>query len=371
MLLLVGISTSFQLAAQDSKSAWTTPHARWWSDMERAKKMAAQLPHQQADPAADIANAQGGLTIFDVPSAVNGTSPAAINVQGDVSGGYCDATRCPGFLRDKWGHVTTFDITGSYGVGVTAMNQSNITGFTAGPQGILATGPGFLRQANGNITLFNPCSVGCFFTTPLGINSAGTMAGYYGNSAGFHGFLRSPKGQFTVFDVPGAVNGTYGSAINAAGIVAGAWSDANYQHGFVRANNGALTLFDPPAPTQTVAVYGINSSGTVAGYYCLSQCHGFVRNSQGVFVTFDPPGSTLTFCSGINDAGTTTGIYNDSEGTHVFLSTSDGTFTRIDVPGAVNGYGPVAIAPSGPVTVTGAWYDSSSTPHGFIFQSGN
>src|ERR1700733_12206551 len=58
-------------------------------------------------------------------------------------------------------------------------------------------------------------------TYPSGINALGVIAGsYQGADTVYHGFLRSPDGQFTTFEAPGAdttagsYNGTSPSSIN-------------------------------------------------------------------------------------------------------------------------------------------------------------
>ena len=77
-----------------------------------------------------------------------------------------------------------------------------------GPRAIPVRGgayePGKARD--GSITTFDPPgSVGTF---PTGINAAGTITGYYGETTGtpftvFHGFLRARDGTITIFGVPG------------------------------------------------------------------------------------------------------------------------------------------------------------------------
>ena len=56
-------------------------------------------------------------------------------------------------------------------------------------------------------------------TLAVGINSAGTVAGYYLDSSGvYHGFVRTATGTFTSFDPPGAAT-TEALSINSAGPV--------------------------------------------------------------------------------------------------------------------------------------------------------
>jgi hypothetical protein len=77
-------------------------------------------------------------------------------------------------------------------------------------------------------------------------------AGYYNDASGvFHGFLRTPDGAITTFDVPGAGTGpgqgTFAGNINPAQAIAGRYVDASgVSHGFLRAPNGTITTFDAP-----------------------------------------------------------------------------------------------------------------------------
>ena len=68
----------------------------------------------------------------------------------------------------------------------------------------------------------------------------------------FHGFLRAPDGTFTSFDAPGAgmgpSQGTFVNTVdclNPAGATTGDYLDAsNVFHGFVRTPQGTITSFD-------------------------------------------------------------------------------------------------------------------------------
>ena len=56
-------------------------------------------------------------------------------------------------------------------------------------------------------------------TSPSSINLEGEITGLYVDASSLaHGFLRSPFGFLTTFDVPGEVNGTYPSSINLEGL---------------------------------------------------------------------------------------------------------------------------------------------------------
>ena len=93
-------------------------------------------------------------------------------------------------------------------------------------------------------------------TYGLGINTAGTIAGYYIDSKNaYHGFVRTASGEFTKFDAPGAgkeaFDGTYAYSINDAGDITG-WveSDSGKNFGFVRSAAGKITTFEAPGAGQ-------------------------------------------------------------------------------------------------------------------------
>jgi len=129
---------------------------------------------------------------------------------GLITGTYCDAVACHGFLRDRDGTITTFYAPG------------------AGTSGFAGT-------------------------FPFSINPAGTITGrYYDASFASHGFVRARDGAIITFDAPGAVSGvefqgTSPFGVNPAGEITGYYQDMNLAtHGFVRARDGTITTFDVP-----------------------------------------------------------------------------------------------------------------------------
>jgi hypothetical protein len=60
---------------------------------------------------------------------------------------------------------------------------------------------GFLRDAWGGITLIDP--PGSTFTIAKSINAAGAIAGYFQDSSGVQGFVRSRLGHFATFNYLG------------------------------------------------------------------------------------------------------------------------------------------------------------------------
>lgn len=177
----------------------------------------------------------------------------------------------------------------------------------------------------------------------------------------------------TTFDATETSTNTYPTAINLSGTVAGYYIDATGFHGFQRSPNGSITTFNPPADSTlsgTATLFGLNSSGEVAGTYINASTFlqtGYLRDASGNFTDIIPPGSTLVSVNGINDAGVIAGTWVDSSKpakTHGFVRSATGTYTSFDVTGDSGGIDVASINNSG--TIAGFYYDSSSHSHGFV-----
>jgi uncharacterized membrane protein len=230
-------------------------------------------------------------------------------------------------------------------------------------------------------------------TYSSGINAWGAITGSYQDTKNvFHGFLRSPDGKFTTFDVPAAsltpYNGTAPSSINDLGTITGSYYDANgFGHGFLRTPNGEFTTFDVPG----VGGYGstpiaLNLEGAVVGYYTDSNYlfHSFVRNADGTFAAFLAPGQCETNgsqgCYGSEDSnvnafGLSTGNFMDNTANlvqHGFIRHPNGTFTMFDAPGAGTGQYQGTGCPGCFAglnqwgAIAGIYADSNTVEHGFL-----
>jgi hypothetical protein len=304
------------------------------------------------------------IVSFDAPGADtnpgdnNGTYPSGINALGVIAGSYQSAdTVFHGFVRSPGGKFTTFQAPGA--------------DTTAG-------------SYNG--------------TSPSAINDLGVITGSYYDASGFsHGFLRSPDGKFTSFDVPGV--GGYGTtprALNLEGAVVGVYTDSNYSfRAFLRSPDGEFTTWiGPDACTGngSEGCYGsgasnINGFGTIAGGFEDNAGnfvhHSFVRNAEGKLKAFDDPragtgsyqGTGCPGCNlGLNQWGAIAGIYSDVKSVnHGFLRSPDGKFTTFDAPGAgtgsYQGTGcpsdcPVSINDRG--AITGSYWDANYVSHGYL-----
>ncbi len=103
--------------------------------------------------------------------------------------------------------------------------------FTIAVAFALSSIPAFARS----FTTFDP--VGSIGTFPAGINSSGSITGYYYES-GYreHGFVRTAAGRITTFDLPDSID-TEPTAINSSGSITGDYEDRSFEsHGFLSAN---------------------------------------------------------------------------------------------------------------------------------------
>jgi hypothetical protein len=326
----------------------------------------------------------GTWIMFDVPGSTS-TSVAGLNPAGEITGSYCDAVSCHGFLRSPEGSFTSFDVPGDAGTYPGAINPgATITGdYYDDINGVF---PGFMRRPDGSITTFDvPGDV--FGLLAVAINPAGATTGFYFDADFFgHGFLRASDGAITTFDVPGATSGTYPGSINPAGTIAGGYSDDLVSHGFLRSADGTITTFDVPgASTDRGGTLGgaINPVGAVTGAYFQPEDNafggnyrGFLRDKHGSFTTFDAvpspsdPCCTWTFPGAINPAGEVVGSIDDYHDLNRgFVRATDGTVTLLDAPGAGTGRGqgtiPVSINPGG--QIAGYYLDANYVYHGFLW----
>jgi hypothetical protein len=172
----------------------------------------------------------------------------------------------------------------------------------------------------------------------------------------------SPEPKLTSFDVPGAI-ATAATGINGRGEIIGTVTLADFtSHLFVRSPHGDFTLFDVPGVSAYAAQ--INESGEIVGSTLDGNLvhHGFVRNPHGKITIVDAPGAGQGNLQGttlvsINNRGETTGSFIDSNGiSHGFLRTGDGDITPFDdpsagkntVPESINDFGAVSGVASPP-----------------------
>ena len=205
-------------------------------------------------------------------------------------------------------------------------------------------------------------------TNARDINAWGTVVGFYRNSTGDHGFLRSANGAIAPIDLPGAA-ATQPLGINDLGVIVGAYLDSNgAAHGFRRTPNGAFTTTDFPGAVDT-DIFDINNLGDLVGAYDFAgdAYFGFVKRGGAITTLEDPdavPGRTQV--NGINDFGVTCGLYENPAGVfHSFIQRG-ANFTTVSFPFAdetllfgINNFSAFA-----------GDYTTTSPRHGFVFEDG-
>jgi hypothetical protein len=266
---------------------------------------------------------EGAFTTFDAPGA-DATVVSGVNALGQLVGFMVIADKTHGFFKGK-GELILIDAPGS---ARTIAFFINAQGQVVGRYNELLVGNlvgkknhGFIWR-NGAFTTLNinfpgdadadigpdgkPRGNG---TVALGINDIGEVVGTYVDKDGNrHGFLRSSKGDFARFDVPGA-GLTVGQGINNAGTIGGLYVDGSgLRHGFVLKNSvfdfvtgvlksGIFMTVDVDVPgSNETQVFSINAKGEIVGDYFVPDPpndpveHGFrgVPAAEGQGLTLDP-----------------------------------------------------------------------------------
>ena len=252
----------------------------------------------------------------------------------------------------------TFDVPGSScqaffvqcTLAVAINAQGSVIGTYADANGAIH---GFLRTRDGKFEDIDPPGASCpsffsFCSYPVAINDGGTIAGWYATGSSSGSYIRAADGRFTLFNDPDAICCTTAASMNAADIVIGTFYDQNsLQHGFIRTPNGKFTTFDV-AGAISIQPITINDNGTIAGsfYDANSVQHGFVRNHDGNIITFDPPGSVSTGVGGrssltgltsiaLNARDQVIGSFQDTNSiTYAYSRTFDGRFKTITGTGS-------------------------------------
>ncbi|MBV9226128.1 MAG: hypothetical protein JOY85_19005 [Acidobacteriaceae bacterium] len=249
-------------------------------------------------------------------------------------------------------------------------------------------------EARANFTVPPPTAVGTFiqvdvpdpvtgkpasYTNPAAVNQIGAITGTYGDKvgSGSHGFVRSPFGVYSTFDVPGSVNGTFPLAINDLDVVAGYYSDnvGSGYHGFVGPVSGPFKTIDPPGSSYCCLSMSINLEGSVAGSYLdvNSVQQSFLRTPDGEPTPFYPPNAANgSAASTITLDGTILGVYYDVNNvSHGYRRSPFGAFTDITgpdgAPGQANPYAflvpALSINPVG--TIAGSYFaPMAGNPYG-------
>ena len=307
-----------------------------------------------------LRNVDGTLISFDAPGGTLSTGD--INDAGTIVG---RSGNNNAFLRNPDGTFVVIQPPSGemsiWGEGIN--NSGQIVGSYGGNYNVMCCEHGFIRSADG--MTITTVDVGCVpFTYPASINNAGLVAGIapIACPVAYHfesGFIRSANGLITLFNPPNSFYTLVGK-INNLNQVVGSFQDvAQLYHGYIRSADGnSYTIFDYPGATNTYLT-GINDSGQLAGWYdvkgvshgfapayTLSLSHGKLNFAySGTFITHPQP-VLVNFSGGVNLAWTASSdqpsiIVSPSSGNgngalQITAAAGSSGVVTVTAPGAVN-----------------------------------
>jgi len=230
---------------------------------------------------------------------------------------------------------------------------------------------------------------GSIYTVAQGVNSTGTVVGYYQTTGGgsylpFYGSTLPPAapnalvwgtGPCTPTGIDPVVPtiGISDSGAIVGGVIGsncGPTSGVNGVGGFYTTNNGAtFQIFNTPfTGTLGSVAAGINSSGEIAGEYLTgSALKGYIATDfsiQADYTSLADGTSSATLPAGINNSGLVVGSYGKGGGISAGFLWSGGIFYDVLVPGATSTFA-TGIDTAG--DIVGYYQDTNGVDHGFIW----
>jgi PEP-CTERM motif len=204
------------------------------------------------------------------------------------------------------------------------------------------------------------------FTQLLGMNNAGTIAGFHG-AVTAQGFTLTLPSTFTSQNFPGST-ATMVNAINGVGSTAGAYQDAaGFTHGYTDVG-GTFTTIDAPGTLFNQAL-GINSSNTTVGYSSATDKTGATgqfaySQSGGVFTSINAllPANVNSQAFGINSTGNIVGFYQQTAATSIGFLDTGGTISTLD---PFSSLFTEALGISNTGEIVGYYIDSGGFQHGY------
>ncbi|HEY3912383.1 MAG TPA: PEP-CTERM sorting domain-containing protein [Stellaceae bacterium] len=216
------------------------------------------------------------------------------------------------------------------------------------------------------------------FNQELGINSAGTVAGYAGDGMVLpnKGYTVAPPTytSFTPENFPGSVQTqVVGINSNASPTTVGFWINAaGTNFGFVDQSGTFTSVTNPNTGTGTVnQLLGVNNNNIAVGFFTdgTAATHGYTYNIGTMAFSAnidDPNGVGTTTATAINNAGEIAGFYVDGAGnTHGFLDTN-GMFMTIDDPNG-NGTNTMLLGLNNAGQAVGSFVDANGETQGLLY----
>lgn len=240
----------------------------------------------------------------------------------------------------KAAEFTFYDIPTGIATVATGVNDSGqVVGYYQQPGSPPPAYTGFTSTI-ATPGIYNSVNAAGYTSTQLfGINNSGVAVATL-STPGFGSVAATYNGSFSGAIFPpesvGVTTNAFGQGINTAGTVVGYYVDAGSGTTFGYTYAGS-TYTNPIAKLgQPTFLMGMNGAGTAAGYYSDGggNTHGVTYNGS-FSADIDAPGATGgTFATGLSDGGELVGYFIDGSGVHGFVYV-DGVFTTIDVPGAL------------------------------------
>ena len=203
------------------------------------------------------------------------------------------------------------------------------------------------------------------FTQLLGINNAGTIAGFHG-AVVTQGFTLTLPHTFTSQNFPGSVT-SLATAINGAGSTAGIYQDGGgTTHGYTQMG-GLFSTVDQPGTVFNQAL-GINDSNTTVGYFAADKAgqtgQSAYRQSGGVFTNLNAllPTNQNSQAVGINNAGNIVGFYMPAATTSIGFLEVGGAISMLDPFGSAFTQ---ALGISNTGEIVGIYADAGGVQHGY------
>ena len=280
---------------------------------------------------AQLEQAQYTFEEIVITDYVPGATAASANGNSthEIAGDYDKDGVTHGFVLSK-GAFTTVDFPGAKLTQVNGINAPGRFAGTYSETGDLATNArGYFSSKGDFVTIHPPQSS----RTQVGfLNAQGEVVGAFRDNTASQkrrSFIWK-DGHFTIFNVPGddpAPGGTIAFGINDKGETVGNYLEGGLNKGFFRSKKGEFTKFEVPGALLTIGE-GINNNGTIVGVYVDKEdnddndIHGFVWRN-GIFETVDVPGAIETQVFSINSKDEIVGLYVvDEDGPdHAFIGT--------------------------------------------------
>jgi hypothetical protein len=224
-----------------------------------------------------VSTNRGGLEIFDFPGAPF-TEAFEITDKGVIAGWFTDTAGVShGFVRDRDGFRQIDVPSSAWTIVLAATNREELAGFYGDPDDPDLQ-HGFVRDRRGHFTTFDV--PGATVTQPFGMNDAGVIVGIFSEGGEERGFVREKSGEIRIVDYPGAdASGPLG--VNNRGRFVGFFEDAAGIHGYVWDGASEFTPFDVPGMSFTVPLE-IDDRGRIVGYFADAdeQIHGFIARPE-------------------------------------------------------------------------------------------